>query len=302
VLLLYEPFKSLARTNTTAQQGLAAAVRVFEVLDAAPEVREAQKARVLRDMREGIRFEDTNFRYDHDLVLQDINIHIGRGQVIALVGPSGAGKSTIADLIPRYYDVSGGRITIDGVDVRDFSLESLRAQIAVVTQHTFLFNDTVRNNIAYGRPECDMDTIIAAARAARAHDFIQQLPQGYDTVVGEMGVMLSGGERQRVAIARALLKNAPILLLDEATSALDNESERLVQAALEALMVNRTTLVIAHRLSTVRRADRIYVISRGRVVEEGTHEQLLALNAEYRRLYDMQFHDASEREVEKTLH
>jgi subfamily B ATP-binding cassette protein MsbA len=302
VMMVYEPFKSLARTQTAAQQGLAAAARVFEVLDTPPEVREAPKARVLREMRDGIAFHDVRFRYDHDLVLEDINIRIPRGQVIALVGPSGAGKSTIADLIPRFYDVAGGRITLDGVDLRDFSLASLRAQIAVVTQHTFLFNDTVRNNIAYGSPERGMGDIVAAARAARAHDFIEQLPQGYDTVVGEMGVMLSGGERQRLAIARALLKNAPVLLLDEATSSLDNESERLVQAALEALMVNRTTLVIAHRLSTVRRADRIYVVNRGRVVEEGTHEELLALNAEYRRLYDLQFQDAAEEAPAKTLH
>jgi ATP-binding cassette, subfamily B, bacterial MsbA len=302
VLLLYEPFKALARTNTAAQQGLAAAVRVFEVLDTSTEVIEMPNARVLREMRQEIAFDKVDFRYDHELVLQDIDIRVGRGQVIALVGPSGAGKSTIADLIPRFYDVAAGRITIDGVDLREFTLASLRGQIAVVTQHTFLFNDTVRNNIAYGGRERDMDAIVAAARAARAHDFILQLPLGYETVVGEMGVMLSGGERQRLAIARALLKNAPILLLDEATSALDNESERLVQAALEALMVNRTTLVIAHRLSTVRRADRIYVISRGRVVEQGTHDELLALNAEYRRLYDMQFQDAPEPPREKMLH
>jgi len=302
VLLLYEPFKALARTNTSAQQGLAAAARVFEVLDAPPEIRDAPNARVLREMRDGIRFEGVGFRYDEEPVLEDVDIRIGRGQVVALVGPSGAGKSTIADLLPRFYDVLEGRITIDGTDVRDFTLSSLRAQMAVVTQHTFLFNDTVRNNIAYGSPERGMDDIVAAARAARAHDFIEQLPNGYDTVIGEMGMLLSGGERQRLAIARALLKNAPILVLDEATSSLDNESERLVQAALEELMASRTTLVIAHRLSTVRRADRIYVINRGRVVEQGTHEELLALNAEYRRLYDMQFQDAPGDAAEKTLH
>ena len=302
VLLLYEPFKALARTQTAAQHGLAAAARVFEILDSPPEIAEPPGARALGEMKDGIAFDHVGFRYEHEPVLEDVNIRIGRGQVIALVGPSGAGKSTIADLIPRFYDVGAGRITIDGVDLREFSLSSLRSQISVVTQHTFLFNDTVRNNIAYGTPERGMEDIIAAARAARAHDFIEQLPLGYDTVVGEMGVMLSGGERQRVAIARALLKNAPILLLDEATSALDNESERLVQAALEALMVDRTTLVIAHRLSTVRRADRIYVISRGRVVEEGTHQELLALNAEYRRLYDMQFQDGPRETAESALH
>jgi subfamily B ATP-binding cassette protein MsbA len=301
VLLLYEPFKALARTSNTVQQGLAAADRVFEVLDTPTEVTQSPGTRVLRSMREAVTFENVDFRYDHEPVLRDVNLRIPLGHVVALVGPSGAGKSTIADLIPRFYDVASGSIRIDGVDVRDFTLDSLRAQMSVVTQHTFLFNDTVRNNIAYGSPERSMDDVIAAAKAARAHDFIEQLPKGYDSVVGEMGTLLSGGERQRLAIARALLKNSPILLLDEATSSLDNESERLVQAALEQLMENRTTLVIAHRLSTVRRADRIYVIQQGRVVEEGTHDELLALGAEYRRLYDMQFQDEPE-SVEETLH
>jgi subfamily B ATP-binding cassette protein MsbA len=302
VLLLYEPFKALARTNTTVQQGLAAAVRVFELLDTAPDVADAPGALTCPPMRDAIRFEGVSFRYDHELVLHDVHLRIGRGEVVALVGPSGAGKSTIADLIPRFYDVTRGRVTIDGLDVRNVTLVSLRAQIAIVTQHTFLFNDSVRNNIAYGNINGDMAAIEHAARAAYAHDFIMELPQGYDTVIGEMGVILSGGQRQRLAIARALLKNAPILLLDEATSALDNESERLVQAALETLMTNRTTLVIAHRLSTVRRADRILVINRGRVVEEGTHDELLALNAEYRRLYDLQFQDVDEAASGKTLH
>ncbi len=302
VLLLYEPFKALARTNNVVQQGLSAAVRVFEILDCEPDVQDRSGAVVLHDFREGIRFEKVSFRYDHDLVLHDVDLRINRGEVIALVGPSGAGKSTIADLIPRFYDVTAGAIRIDGIDVRDVTLASLRAQIAIVTQHTFLFNDSVRNNIAYGNIECGMEAIEKAARAAHAHDFIIELPHGYDTVIGEMGVMLSGGQRQRLAIARALLKDAPILLLDEATSALDNESERLVQAALETLMVNRTTLVIAHRLSTVRRADRILVINRGRIVEEGTHEELLALNAEYRRLYDLQFQDPEPREDAELLH
>jgi subfamily B ATP-binding cassette protein MsbA len=232
-----------------------------------------------------------SFRYDQDWVLRDIDLEIRCGDVVAMVGMSGGGKSTLADLIPRFYDVGAGRITIDGTDIRDVTLASLRAQIAIVTQHTFLFNDTVRNNIAYGDVTRGMDAVIAAAQAANAHEFITALPQGYDTVIGELGVRLSGGQRQRLAIARALLKNAPILVLDEATSALDNESERLVQEALEALMHNRTTLVIAHRLSTVRRADRIVVLVAGRIVEQGTHDELLALNAEYRKLYDLQFQD-----------
>jgi subfamily B ATP-binding cassette protein MsbA len=224
-------------------------------------------------------------------VLRDINLEIRAGEVVALVGVSGGGKSTLADLIPRFYDVSEGRITIDGVDVRDYTLRSLRAQIALVTQFTFLFNDTVKNNIAYGDIGKSMDDIVSAARAANAHEFINALPQGYDTPVGELGVTLSGGQRQRLAIARALLKDAPILVLDEATSALDSESERLVQQAIERLMVNRTALVIAHRLSTIRRADRIVVVMRGEIVEEGTHEDLLALGGEYRKLYDLQFQE-----------
>lgn len=291
LFLLYEPFKGLARTNTAIQQALGAAERVMDLLDTQPEVGDRPGARVLAGIHHGIRLEQVGFRYDHDFVLRDVSLVVTRGQVVALVGGSGGGKSTLADLIPRFYDVVEGRICIDGVDIRDYTLASLRTQIAIVTQHTFLFNDTVRNNIAYGELTKDMDAIVAAARAANAHDFITELPQGYDTLIGELGVKLSGGQRQRLAIARALLKDAPILILDEATSALDNESERLVQGALEALMQNRTTLVIAHRLSTVRRADSIVVLVRGRIVEQGTHDELLAINAEYRKLYDLQFRD-----------
>ena len=291
MFLLYEPFKRLTKSNSTIQQGVAGAERVFELLDSAPEVTDRPDAQPLTAMRRGIVFERVSFSYGAEPVLHDIDLTIRAGEAVALVGMSGGGKSTLADLIPRFYDVSAGRITIDGIDIRDYTVRSLRAQIALVTQFTFLFNDTVRANIAYGDPGTSMEDIIAAARAANAHEFISALPQGYDTPIGELGVNLSGGERQRLAIARALLKDAPILVLDEATSALDTESERLVQQAIERLMVNRTSLVIAHRLSTVRRADRIVVLVHGRIVEEGTHEELLALGGEYRKLHDLQFQD-----------
>jgi len=298
LFLLYDPFKGLAKTNTVVQQALGAAERVMELLDTGSDVVERPSARPLGGIRDGIRFEGVSFRYEQELVLRGIDLDIQRGEVVALVGMSGGGKSTLADLIPRFYDVPEGRITIDGVDIRDYTVASLRAQMAIVTQHTFLFNDSVRNNIAYGDITQDMNAIIAAARAAHAHEFIMELPEGYDTVIGELGVKLSGGQRQRLAIARALLKDAPILVLDEATSALDNESERLVQDALERLMANRTTLVIAHRLSTIRRADRIVVVVRGQIVEQGTHVELLALNAEYRKLHDLQFQDVGGGEPE----
>jgi ATP-binding cassette, subfamily B, bacterial MsbA len=292
IFLLYEPFKRLVRTNNTIQQGLAGAERVFELLDTAPEVVDAPDAVELDAVRDAIEFHDVGFAYDPgEPVLRHIDLRIPVGRVVALVGMSGGGKSTLADLIPRVYDVSEGCITIDGVDIRGFTLQSLRAHIAVVTQFTFLFNDTVRANIAYGDPDATMDDIVAAARAANAHEFIVEMPGGYETTIGDLGVRLSGGQRQRLAIARALLKNAPILILDEATSALDTESEGLVQEALERLMANRTTLVVAHRLSTVRRADRIVVIVRGAIVESGTHEELLARGAEYRKLYELQFRD-----------
>jgi subfamily B ATP-binding cassette protein MsbA len=292
LLLVYAPFKRLSRTNNSIQRVLAAAERVFEVLDLRTDVPEDPAPLMLPAGRHSISFEGVGFRYGEQWALRNINLKIPAGEVVALVGMSGGGKSTLADLIPRFYDPQEGRILIDGVDIRRFSLRSLRSGIGLVTQHTFLFNDTVRANIAYGSIEKSLDEVMAAAREANAHNFISKLPQGYDTVVGEMGVRLSGGERQRLAIARALLKDAPILILDEATSALDSEGERLVQEALERLMENRTTLVIAHRLSTVRRADRIAVMARGRIVEEGPHEELIALGREYRKLYDLQFHDS----------
>ena len=225
--------------------------------------------------------------------MQGITLEIRTGEVVALVGPSGGGKSTIADLIPRFYDVQKGRIAINGVDIRDVTLASLRSQLAIVSQSTFLFNDTVRKNIAYGMADIPMEDIIAAAQAAYAHDFIMDLPHGYDTIIGELGSTLSGGQRQRLAIARALLKNAPILILDEATSSLDNESERQVQAAIERLMVGRTVLVIAHRLSTVHKADRIAVLINGQIVEQGRHEQLIVRNSQYRKLYELQFYETT---------
>ena len=235
-----------------------------------------------------IKSHDVSFAYGANPVLSRINLTIRAGEIVALVGMSGAGKSTLADLIPRFYDVNAGQITIDGVDIRDVQLVTLRSQIGIVTQHTFLFDDTVRNNIAYGDPERGMEDIIAAAKAAHADEFIRSMPKGYDSLVGEMGMQLSGGQRQRLAIARALLKDAPILILDEATSALDSDSERMVQDALERLMTERTTLVIAHRLSTIRNADRIVVLVDGTIAEEGTHEELLARKSEYSRLYSLQ--------------
>ncbi len=302
MFLMYQPFKHLSRTYATIQQGVAGAERIFEILDEMPEIKDRPGARPAREFSAEIEFRNVSFGYGRKLVLKNINLRIRAGEMVALVGVSGVGKSTLADLIPRFYDVTSGSITVDGVDIRDTTVESLRSQIGMVTQHTFLFNDTVRNNIAYGDPTKSMDDLVAAAKAAHAHDFIIAMPQGYDTVVGEMGMKLSGGQRQRLAIARALLKDAPILILDEATSSLDSESERLVQEALENLISRRTTLVIAHRLSTIRRASRIAVLVDGSIVEEGTHEELLAQNREYSRLYALQLLEDEGTARGKTLH
>lgn len=289
LLMLYRPVKSISKANSVVQKGIASTVRVYAVLGEKNTLFEKPDAIDLRPIEQGIEFQNVCFAYDDKKVLHNISLSVSAGQVVALAGSSGGGKTTLVNLIPRFYDVSEGAILIDGTDVRDVSLRSLRGQIAIVTQQSFLFNDTIRNNIAYGNLSKGNDDIEWAAKAAYAHDFVQELPRGLDTIIGEQGVMLSGGQRQRVCIARAILKDAPILILDEATSSLDSESELEVQMALENLMRGRTTFVIAHRLSTIQKADRILVISDGRIVEEGTHGHLLSQNGEYRRLFDIQF-------------
>jgi len=290
LLLAYEPIKRLAKLNANLQEGLAAAVRVFALLDQPPEIRDRADARPLAVSGGAIRFEEVSFAYGPGSpALDGVTLEVPAGKTAALVGPSGAGKSTVINLIPRFYDVDAGAVTVDGQDVRSVTLDSLRRQIALVSQEILLFDDTVRANIAYGRPEASDAEITAAAEAAGAAEFIAALPQGYDTPVGPRGGNLSGGQRQRVAIARAMLKNAPILLLDEATSSLDSESERHVQDALSQLMVGRTTLVIAHRLSTVIDAEVIYVMDAGRIVESGRHAELLARGGAYARLHALQF-------------
>ncbi len=295
LFMLYAPIRDLSKVNLEIQEGMAGATRVFELLDTSTEIKEIEGAVPLPPISKKIDFQKVSFRYEEEIVLKDISFQVKMGEVIALVGMSGAGKTSLVNLLPRFYDVENGQILIDDHDIRKVTLKSIRDQIGLVTQQTILFNDSVRNNIVYGSPKCSDQELIEAAKAANAHEFIQKLPHGYDTTIGEQGVKLSGGERQRISIARALLKNAPILILDEATSSLDSDSETEVQKALETLMKGRTVFVIAHRLSTIRNAHRIIALSEGQIVEEGTHEELMVRNGEYRRLYDLQFKDDGRR-------
>ena len=301
LLLMYGPVKKLSRVNANLQQARAASERVFEMLDTESEMADCPGARPLEALRSKISFRDVSFAYEDapgDPVLRGVSFDVEAGQAVAIVGLSGAGKTTLVNLVPRFYDVTGGAILIDGVDIRDVTLASLRASIGIVTQETVLFDDTIANNIAYARPGADPAMIEAVARAANAHEFIERLPAGYETMIGERGQRLSGGQRQRIAIARALLKNSPILILDEATSALDAESELLVQDALAKLLLNRTSFVIAHRLSTVRGADAIVVVDDGRITQIGRHEELLMNpDSQYARLYAMQLFDRTPAEV-----
>jgi subfamily B ATP-binding cassette protein MsbA len=289
LFLMSQPIKELSQVNNAIQEGTAAAERIFTILDDPPEDDDPSLPQ-LPPVRGRVEFQNVSFAYaTGESVLRDIDLVVEPGEVVALVGSSGAGKSTLVDLIPRFYDPQQGRILIDGHDIREISLASLRRAMGIVTQEVILFNDTVRNNIAYGLTHVEQAAVEAAARAANAHDFITQMPQGYDTQIGDRGTMLSGGQRQRLSIARAILKNPPILILDEATSALDTESEQLVQEAIDRLVKDRTTFVVAHRLSTIRGADRIYALRAGRVVESGGHHELLARGGVYAELYNLQF-------------
>jgi len=288
LLSTIRPFKKLSQVNSLNQQAVAAGERIYEVLDAKPSVVESSASMELKGFKDRVVFSDVWFSYGDNQVLKGVNLDVPYGSVLAVVGPSGNGKTTLLDLIPRFYDPKKGRITIDGVDIKDVSLKSLRQQVGIVTQETILFNDTIRANIAYGLPGATDAEIKQAALQANAHDFISQMLQGYDTVIGDRGMRISGGERQRIAIARALLKNPPILILDEATSQLDSESERIVQEALDRLIRGRTVFVIAHRLTTVRNAHRIVVLDKGRIAESGTHDELLGKDGLYKRLYSIQ--------------
>lgn len=296
VFRLYDPVRKMAFFNNSFQQALGASQEIFRVIDEEDDIQEKPGALAIPAFRDRVRFENVTFSYTgaggcEPEILRNINLETHAGEIVAIVGSSGAGKSTLVHLIPRFFDVTSGAIKIDGHDIREVTLASLRAQIGIVTQETILFNDTVRNNIAYGQPNVTAEAVTQAAKAALAHDFILRLPEGYNTIIGEKGLRLSGGERQRIAIARALLKNAPILILDEATSALDTESESLVQSALQNLISGRTVFVIAHRLTTVRHADRIVVLEGGQITDSGTHEDLLTRLGTYRKLYELQFMD-----------
>ncbi|TBR16630.1 ABC transporter ATP-binding protein [bacterium] len=288
LLSLIRPFKKLSQVHSINEQAMAASLRIFEVMDTKPTVMEKEPPLEFNGFRDGVVFKDIWFSYGDNEILKGINLRVKKGEILAVVGPSGAGKTTLLDLIPRFYDPKSGEIFIDGINIKDFSFKSLRNNIGIVTQETILFNDTIRANIAYGDKKANNQDIERAAKQAHAHDFIRHFPLGYDTVIGDRGMKLSGGERQRIAIARALLKNPPILILDEATSQLDSESERLVQNALDDLMKGRTVFVIAHRLSTVRNASKIIVLSNGKIEEEGTHQELLNNDGLYLKLYQTQ--------------
>jgi subfamily B ATP-binding cassette protein MsbA len=291
VLLLYQPIKRLATVNNRIQEALAASDRVFAILDTEPDVLDSEGAANLETVTGGVTFRDVTFGYSSDMILRDLDLEVAVGEKVAIVGASGAGKSTLVNLIPRFYDTAEGAVLVDGIDIRELSLRSLRSLIGLVTQETILFNDTIYANIAYGRPGAAKEQIVEAARAAYAHDFITSLPKGYETVVGERGLMISGGERQRICIARAILKDAPILLLDEATSALDSEAAKIVQDALGNLLQGKTAFIIAHSFATVLKADRIAVLDDGRIVQQGKHQELLGKSPLYRRLYELQFQD-----------
>lgn len=291
VIMLYDPVKKLTKINNAIQEGMAATNRIYDVIETQSEIKEAPNSTNISDGSHSVHFQDVSFAYEkNEMVLKNIDLSVNPGEILALVGMSGGGKTSLVNLIPRFYDVTNGKILVDDINIKDASIASIRSQLAIVTQEPILFNDTIRNNIAYGNPSASEDEIVNAAKAAYAYDFIQRFPKQFDTITGELGARLSGGEKQRLCIARALIKNAPILILDEATSSLDTESEMLVQKALENLMEGRTTFVIAHRLSTISHADRIVVIVGGQIVEEGTHDDLLKKDGQYKKLYKMQFH------------
>jgi ATP-binding cassette, subfamily B, bacterial MsbA len=294
IFQMMPPIKELSTVNNRIQESSAAADRVFEILDTSPSIKDSPNAVELKDFKKDITFENVNFAYEDstESVLKDVNIHLIKGEIIALVGPSGGGKSTLVDLIPRFYDPVAGRILIDGINIKQIKLENLRGLMGIVTQETFLFNESIKKNIAYGLGDYPIEKIINAAKVANAHDFINELSEGYDTMIGERGIKLSGGQKQRISIARAVLKNPPILIFDEATSSLDNESEALVQEAVERMMKNRTVFVIAHRLSTIRNADKILVLDKGEIVQRGKHDELIQdQDGLYYKFYQMQFRD-----------